>query len=53
MVISEVEVPHVGVGVFRVASFWQVEGGKITSGREYWVTVAAEEPPNWRTAFGY
>ncbi|MEE3920075.1 nuclear transport factor 2 family protein [Micromonospora sp. BRA006-A] len=28
-VVSEVEVPHEGMGVHRVASFWTVRGGRI------------------------
>ncbi len=47
-VVSEVEVPHEGIGVFAVASFWHVEGGLITRAREYWVQCAGEEPPAWR-----
>lgn len=50
-VVSEVEVPHEGLGVFRAASFWTVRGGLIARGREYWVTVGGETPPDWRRAF--
>lgn len=47
-VASEVEVPQEGVGLFRAASFWTVKNGKITEGREYWVTVGGDEQPQWR-----
>ena len=50
-VVSEVEVPQDGVGTFAVASFWQVSGGRITAGREYYVTCAGEEPPPWRSQY--
>ncbi len=51
VVVSEVEVPHQGLGVFRAASFWTVRDGLIVSGREYWIGVGAEEPPAWRSAY--
>lgn len=47
-VVSEVEVPHEGLGTFAVASIWQVRDGLVIAGREYWVTCAGEEPPPWR-----
>lgn len=50
-VVSEVEVLHAGLGVFRAASFWTVRGGLIVSGREYWVTVGGDIPPEWRREF--
>jgi ketosteroid isomerase-like protein len=50
-VVSEVEVPQKGVGVFRVASFWTVREGLIVRGTEYWTTVGGESPPTWRAAF--
>lgn len=50
-VVSEVEVPHEGVGVFRAASFWTVRNGLITSGREYWIGVGADEAPAWRAGY--
>ncbi len=50
-VVSEVEVPQDGVGIFAAASFWQVRDGVITAGREYWVMCGGEEPPAWRAAF--
>lgn len=49
-VVSEVEVPHEEFGVFRVASFWTVQGGQIQAGREYWVTVGSEAQPDWRVS---
>jgi ketosteroid isomerase-like protein len=50
-VVSEVEVPHEGLGVFRAASFWTVRDGVITAGTEYWIGVGAEEPPAWRAPY--
>jgi ketosteroid isomerase-like protein len=50
-VVSEVEVPHEGLGVFRAASFWTVRDGLITSGREYWTGVGADEAPAWRAGY--
>jgi ketosteroid isomerase-like protein len=47
-VVSEVQVPHVDVGVFAAVSFWVVRDGLVRSAREYWVGCAAEEPPAWR-----
>ncbi|MFF2271179.1 nuclear transport factor 2 family protein [Agromyces sp. NPDC058136] len=47
-VVSEVEVPHEGVGVFRAASFWRVRDGLITEGREYWTTRGGDPAPEWR-----
>lgn len=50
-VVSEVEVPLDGVGIFAVMSIWTVESGRITRGREYWITVNGDEPPAWRAAY--
>src|SRR5258708_7612430 len=47
-VVSEVEVPHTGLGIFRVASFWTVIDNRIVRGTEYWRTVGADEAPQWR-----
>ncbi len=47
--VSEVEVPHDGVGVFAATSWWQVERGLVTHGREFWVPCAGEAPPEWRS----
>ena len=43
-VVSEVRVPHPTVGPWYALSFFEVEGDRITSGREYWVEEAYEEP---------
>jgi ketosteroid isomerase-like protein len=48
LVISEVQVPQGGVGVFAVAQFAWVRDGQIVAAREFWVTCGAEEPPSWR-----
>jgi ketosteroid isomerase-like protein len=50
-VVSEVEVPHAELGVFRVASFWTVRDGLIVAGREYWTTLGADEVPEWRLRY--
>ena len=50
-VASEVEVPMAGVGVFRVASFWTVRGGRIVAGTEYWTALGADEAPAWRQRY--
>ncbi|UOQ88559.1 nuclear transport factor 2 family protein [Agromyces endophyticus] len=47
-VVSEVEVPQEGVGVFRAASFWTVRDGRIVEGREYWTTRGGDPAPGWR-----
>ncbi|EST36497.1 hypothetical protein N566_16225 [Streptomycetaceae bacterium MP113-05] len=47
-VVSEVEVPHEEMGVFRAASFWTVRGGLITAGREYWTEPGSDPSPAWR-----
>lgn len=47
-VVSEVEVPHVELGVFRAASFWTVRDGVIVRGTEYWTTVGGEPAQDWR-----
>ena len=49
-VVSEVEVPHDEFGVFRAASFWTVEQGRIVRGRDYWTSVGANPRPEWRAA---
>lgn len=50
-VVSEVEVPHESLGVFRAASFWTVRDGRIVRGTEYWTTLGADPRPEWRAAF--
>lgn len=47
-VVSEVEVPHEELGVFRAASFWTVRAGLIVAGTEYWTTVGGEPAQQWR-----
>jgi ketosteroid isomerase-like protein len=50
-VVSEVEVPHADLGVFRAASFWTVADGHVARGTEYWTTVGGEPSPDWRSAY--
>ncbi|GAA1436106.1 nuclear transport factor 2 family protein [Microlunatus lacustris] len=50
-VVSEVEVPMAGVGVFRVASFWTVRSDHVVHAREYWTSLQAEEGPTWRRPY--
>ncbi|WP_327254693.1 nuclear transport factor 2 family protein [Streptomyces sp. NBC_01244] len=50
-VVSEVEVPHESLGVFRAASFWTVRDGRIVRGTEYWTSLGADTRPEWRAAF--
>lgn len=50
-VVSEVEVPHEGVGVFRAVSFWTVRGGLIVDGREYWTSPGGDPIPDWRLPY--
>ncbi|WP_329025875.1 MULTISPECIES: nuclear transport factor 2 family protein [unclassified Streptomyces] len=50
-VVSEVEVPHDGLGLFRAASFWTVRDGRVIRGTEYWTSVGADPRPEWRTGF--
>jgi ketosteroid isomerase-like protein len=47
-VVAEVEVPMVGVGIFAVASFATVAGGRIVRAREYWIKEAGAEPESAR-----
>jgi ketosteroid isomerase-like protein len=47
-VVSEVEVPHESLGVFRVASFWTVRGGRVVRATEYWTGLGADPRPQWR-----
>ncbi|MFF1410975.1 nuclear transport factor 2 family protein [Streptomyces sp. NPDC058289] len=49
-VVSEVEVPHEGLGVFRAASFWTGRDGRIVRGTEYWTSLGADPRPEWRAA---
>jgi ketosteroid isomerase-like protein len=50
-VVADVEVPHKGVGTFRVASFCTVRNGLVAQAVEYWVTVGGDEPPDWRAPY--
>jgi ketosteroid isomerase-like protein len=50
-VASEVEVPHADLGTFRVASFWTVADGRIVRGTEYWTSLGADQPPQWRAGY--
>jgi len=50
-VVSEVEVPHDSLGVFRVASFWTVQGGQVAGATEYWTSLGADQSPPWRAAY--
>ena len=38
--------------VFRCAAFWDVDGGLLHRGVEYWVTVGGEVPPPDRRRYG-
>jgi ketosteroid isomerase-like protein len=51
VVVSEIDVPQVGVGLFRAVSIWEVEDGLIVSGREYWTSPGSEQPPEWRRRY--
>src|SRR5204863_9547649 len=42
--VSEVRVPHPTVGPYYALSFFEVEGGRLTRGHEYWVEERYEEP---------
>ncbi len=48
---SEVEVPHVDLGLYRVASFWTVDNGQIVRGTEYWTEPGSDEPRPDREAY--
>ena len=47
--VSEVRVPHPTVGPHYALSFLEVEGGRLTRGREYWIEERYEEPIGERT----
>lgn len=40
--VSEVEVAHGTMGLFRAASFWTVRDGKIAAGTEYWTSPGSD-----------
>ena len=42
--VSEVRVPHPTLGPWYALSFFEVEDGQITRGREYWVAERFEQP---------
>lgn len=47
--VSEVRVPHPGLGVHYAASFFEVEAGRLKRAREYWVQEGHQkEPPSDR-----
>jgi len=50
-VVSEVEVAHGTMGLFRAASFWTVRDGKIIAGTEYWTSLGSEEASPERAAY--
>jgi ketosteroid isomerase-like protein len=50
-VVSEVEVPHEEMGLFRAASFWTVRDGLVTAGREYWTEPGTDPSPDWRRPY--
>ncbi|CAI4167821.1 nuclear transport factor 2 family protein [Streptomyces sp. SID8385] len=47
-VVSEVRVDHEEAGTHVAVSFWTVENGLITSGREYWTMPGSDPSPPWR-----
>ena len=49
--VSEVEVPHEKMGVYRAVSFWTVRDGRIVHGREYWTQPGTDPAPPWRAAY--
>lgn len=49
--VSEVEVAHGTMGMFRAASFWTVRDGKIVDGTEYWTSLGSEQGRPDRAAF--
>jgi ketosteroid isomerase-like protein len=51
VVVSEVEVPHDGMGVHRAVSFWTVRDGRIVDGREYWTALGSDPSPEWRARY--
>jgi hypothetical protein len=49
--VTEVEVPHETMGVFRAVSLWTVADGKIVRGTEYWTSPGADAPGPDRAAY--
>ena len=50
-VVSDVEVPMEGVGVFRVAAFATVRDGLVATSAEYWIGVGEDQPPASRAQY--
>ena len=50
-VVSEVEVPMTGAGVFRAASSWTVRDGLVVHGREHWTGLGSDDAPAWRAQY--
>jgi ketosteroid isomerase-like protein len=50
-VVSEVEVPHESLGVFRSVSLWTLRDTKIVAAREYWTQLGADPAPEWRAPY--
>jgi ketosteroid isomerase-like protein len=46
VVVSEVRVPHPTVGPHYALSIFEIEGGLIRHGREYWVEEREDRPPD-------
>jgi ketosteroid isomerase-like protein len=49
--VSEVRVPHATLGVYLVVSLFDVEGGRIARGREYWSDERYVQPAPDRARF--
>ena len=49
LVVSEVQVPHEGVGLFAVVQLARVRDALVVSAREFWVT-RGDEAPAWRAS---
>lgn len=50
-VVSEVEVPHESLGVFRSVSLWTLRDTLIVAAREYWTQLGADPAPEWRAPY--
>jgi hypothetical protein len=49
--VTEVEVPHQTLGVFRALSLWTLADGKIIRGTEYWTGLGSDAPRPDRAAY--
>jgi ketosteroid isomerase-like protein len=49
--VSEVEVPHETMGVFRAVSLWTVKDGQIVRGTEYWTSPGSDPAQPGRAAY--